>query len=272
MQWPCGPDEKSGRAIRYRDRAGGLKFPTSTGRGCFFARPCLPPAEMPDPEFPLILTTGRVANQWHTMTKTGKVGQLNKLNPGPFVEIHPEDASLLEIREAQGVEVKSRRGKGVYPAKITDRIRPGVCFVPFHWNDLFGENLAINEATVDAVDPISKQPEFKFCAVSLAPIAAPAAPAMNTPISMSSPPGNAPFTPEQKEYFQGFVSGLSVTAGPLSPALALGLPEEAPFTPMQRAWACGLLAGAFSRQSHPDSESHHANTKLAPENHATDTR
>lgn len=96
---------------------------------------------------------------------------LNKLNPRPFVEIHPEDAAALGIRDKDWVEVRSRRGRAVLPAAVTDRVRPGNCFAPFHWNDLFGENLAINAVTSDAIDPISLQPEFKFCAVALTRVA-----------------------------------------------------------------------------------------------------
>ncbi len=122
---------------------------------------------MPDEAFPFVLNTGRLQHQWHTLTKTGKVATLNKLNPGPFVEIHPDDAASLGIKHKDPVEVRSRRGRAVLPAVISDRVRAGNCFAPFHWNDVFGDNLAINAVTHDAVDPISLQPEFKFCAVAL---------------------------------------------------------------------------------------------------------
>src|SRR6201999_1068179 len=111
--------------------------------------------------------TGRLPHQWHTMTKTGKVAKLNKLNAGPFVEIHPADAARMHIRDKDPVEIASRRGRAVLPAVVTDRVRPGDCFAPFHWNDAFGEYLSINAVTNDAVDPISQQPEFKACAVTL---------------------------------------------------------------------------------------------------------
>ncbi len=175
-QWPCKPGEKEGKPIRYLNPVseetalGGIRFPTKSGKACFFARPCLPPAELPDAEFPFILTTGRVAHQWHTLTKTGKIAALNKLNPGPFVEINPEDAASLNVQEGALVKVSSRRGTAVYPAQITSRVRPGDCFAPFHWNDLFGENLAVNATTNEAVDPISLQPEFKFTSVALAKV------------------------------------------------------------------------------------------------------
>jgi sulfite reductase (NADPH) flavoprotein alpha-component len=131
--------------------------------------PHLPAEEMPDQQFPYILNTGRLEHQWHTLTKTGRVARLNRLNPGPFVEIHPEDARTLGIRDGQLMQVASRRGMAVLPAAVTDRVQAGTCFVPFHWNDNYGENLAVNAVTSDAVDPISLQPGFKACAVSLSP-------------------------------------------------------------------------------------------------------
>ncbi len=102
-----------------------LSFPTASGRAVFFARPHLPAAELPDDDFPYVLNTGRLPHQWHTLTKTGKVAKLNKLNPGPFVEIHPQDARALGIAEGDTVEVASRRGRAVLPAVVTDRVRPG---------------------------------------------------------------------------------------------------------------------------------------------------
>jgi anaerobic selenocysteine-containing dehydrogenase len=248
MQWPCGPGEEKGRAIRYLapsdpegySSAPALRFPTASGKAHFFARPHLPPAELPGEEFPFILTTGRCAHQWHTMTKTGKVPALNKLNPGPFLEIHPEDAETLGVREGDSVEVKSQRGRAVYPARVTDKIRPGCCFAPIHWNDLFGENLAINAATSEALDPISKQPEFKFCAVQIMKVQSSAAMSPEKALR-----GEESFTAGQKQYLLAFIAGL-VASGRGSPALARGLPPEAPFSAAQRTWTNGLLAGAFS--------------------------
>lgn len=203
LQWPCPPDDDGDRhPIRYlndgvsqtlKETPDGARprivFATQSGKGVFFPRPDSQPAEMPDDAFPLVLNTGRLQHQWHTMTKTGKIPMLNKLNPRPFIEIHPEDAAALGICDKDWVEVRSRRGRAVLPAAVTDRVRPGNCFAPFHWNDLFGENLAINAVTSDAIDPISQQPEFKFCAVALTRVAQPAslrppgreAPALSSP-------------------------------------------------------------------------------------------
>jgi sulfite reductase (NADPH) flavoprotein alpha-component len=186
LQWPCPPSATNDRnPIRYLNdgvsqiqyvRGDGsvprLAFATPNGRAVFFARPHLLPEEMPDDAYPFLLNTGRLPHHWHTMTKTGKVAQLNRLNPTPFVEIHPDDAARLQISDKDPVEVASRRGLAVLPAVVSDRVRPGNCFAPFHWNDIFGPYLSINAVTNDAVDPISRQPEFKACAVTLTKVAA----------------------------------------------------------------------------------------------------
>nr|WP_255312207.1 bifunctional nitrate reductase/sulfite reductase flavoprotein subunit alpha [Rhodococcus rhodnii] len=180
VQWPVAPDGAARNPIRYRNdgvsrtrvtREDGsrpaLAFATPSGRARFHPRPHLPSAELPDDDFPLVLDTGRVQHQWHTRTKTGRVAKLEKLAPGPFVEISPVDAERHGIEEGDRVEVASRRGRAVLPAVVTDRMREGTIFAPMHWNDSFGEYTAINAVTNDAVDPQSLQPEFKVCAVGV---------------------------------------------------------------------------------------------------------
>ncbi len=172
VQWPAAdPDGPDRNPIRYTG-PDGPSFPTASGRAAFFPRPHLPPAELPDDDYPFALNTGRLPHQWHTLTKTGRVAKLNRLNPAPFVELHPADADRLGIADGDTVEVASRRGRALLPAVVTDRVLPGCCFAPFHWNDLFGKDLSVNAVTNDAVDPISFQPEFKVCAVALAKVAA----------------------------------------------------------------------------------------------------
>ena len=184
LQWPCPPDDDNDRhPIRYLNdgvsqdlfiTADGhrprLAFPTPSRRAVFHARPHMDPHELPDDDYPLVLNTGRLPHQWHTMTKTGRVGRLNKLDNGPFVEIHITDAVACGISDGQPVELVSRRGRAVLPAVVTDRVRPGSCFAPFHWNDEHGELLTVNAVTNDAVDADSLQPEFKVCAVRARPI------------------------------------------------------------------------------------------------------
>jgi sulfite reductase (NADPH) flavoprotein alpha-component len=167
-----------------------------------------------------------VAHQWHTLTKTGKIDTLNKLNPGAFVEIHPEDAASLGIADNALVKVGSRRGFAIYPAKITTRVRPGDCFAPFHWNDLFGENLAVNAATSEAVDPISFQPEFKFTAVALARV------------ELNLPDG---FSPAQKEFLRELLSGLALRLT-VSGSGALEIPASAPFSVPERKHLDEIIA------------------------------
>ena len=217
------------------------------------------------------------------MTKTGKVATLNKLNPGPFIEINPEDAAATGIADKDAVEIRSPRGRAILPASVTTRVLPGCCFVPFHWNDTFGDNLAINAVTSDAADPVSLQPAFKFCAVSLArvtpapdaeparrddqttpvtsvlpmlaleesngvmvatrPVLQPIAEAFAAAIDFKPVPPPV-LTTEESVYLSGFISGLK------SPE-ALGhvptLPSNAPFAPSTRLWLDGVLAGLSSR-------------------------
>ena len=219
-QWPFAPEAGQGKAIRYLTDDS-IQFPTKSGRANFFARPFLPPAEQPDADFPFVLTNGRLEHQWHTLTKTGKVASLNKLNPGAFLQIHPADAEQLGVHQGALVKVSSRRGFAIYPATVTPRVRPGECFAPIHWNDLFGENLCVNATTSEAVDEISLQPEFKFSAVSLAKVA-------------SAVPED--FSEEQRNLLLRSLSQVQ-TRGQR-------VPETAPFTPAQREFIARLLASS----------------------------
>ncbi|MFG2330961.1 molybdopterin-dependent oxidoreductase [Streptomyces sp. NPDC048604] len=288
VQWPApaadGPDRNPIRylndgvsqALLEREDGGRprLAFPTSSGRAQFFARPHLPAAELPDDDYPFVLNTGRLQHQWHTMTKTGKVAKLAKLNPGPFVEVHPEDAARLGVAEGDHLEIASRRGRAVLPAVVTDRVRPGNCFAPFHWNDLFGEYLSINAVTNDAIDPISFQPEFKVCAVTLTKTAAPVPVASPEPMPEKEPLGASaapdtghgrgipalaallgvadlappPFTEPERQYLAGYLTGLSGAAGDDRVPV---LPASAPFAPEHSLWVDGVLAGMFSRADAP---------------------
>jgi NADPH-dependent sulfite reductase flavoprotein alpha-component len=283
VQWPCPPAGTGDRnPIRYRNdgvsqtrlvREDGsvprLAFPTPSGRAVFFARPHLPGGEMPDDDFPFLLNTGRLPHQWHTMTKTGKVAKLNKLNPGPFVEIHPDDAAGLQISDGDSVEIASRRGRAVLPAVVTDRVRPGNCFAPFHWNDVFGEYLSINAVTNDAVDPLSHQPEFKASAVTLTKVVATKHDATTDrndeaeAISLARVDAfaellgvtNEPapqFGPMGRTYLAGLISGLRSEAGRRRAGVPT-LPQSAPFDSSTRLWVDGLLAGLFARTDEPQS-------------------
>jgi sulfite reductase (NADPH) flavoprotein alpha-component len=262
LQWPVPPDGMPGgdddrHPIRYLndgvsqhllvDENGHqprLAFPTPSRRAVFFARPHVDADELPDADYPIVLNTGRLQHQWHTMTKTGKVDKLNKLDSGPFVEVHPVDAVALDITEGQPVELSSRRGRAVLPAVVSDRVRPGDCFVPFHWNDEHGEYLTINALTNDAVDPVSLQPEFKVCAVSLRPVKVVGSPSAGDLIAAELGLGNTrpTLTDDEKLYLAGFLTGVGA-----EPAGVPVLPGGAPVRNDVRLWIDGLLAGRYFR-------------------------
>ncbi len=272
-QWPCAPGRDNPRSpLRYcndgssqalvHDAHGerpALAFATSSGKARFFARPWLPAAELPDADYPMVLNTGRVQHQWHTLTKTGKVPALNKLEPGPFVELHREDAARLGITENDQVAIRSRRGQAVLPARISDRVMPGNCFAPFHWNDLVGDQLAINAVTCDAVDPLSLQPAFKHCAVLLERVAGERIEALELDTAIAQPACRPTavlarvlgldtlpvpvLAEEQRHYLQGFLLGLEQAASEAVPCL----PASAPLAGNSRLFVDGLLAGLFAQ-------------------------
>ncbi|TQC50306.1 reductase [Rhodococcus sp. WS4] len=279
VQWPSPPGDRTDRnPIRYVNDGVSqnllsapdgslprLAFATASGKAAFFARPHMLPAEMPDDDYPFVLNTGRLQHQWHTMTKTGKVAKLNKLNSGPFVEINPADAQKLSIADGDKVEVASRRGRAVLPAVVSDRVLPGGCFAPFHWNDSFGEYLSINAVTNDAVDPTSFQPEFKACAVSLTRVAPVSTPevlesggaltlAQGSPAAEMSrilgldDSASPSFDEHERMYLAGLMAGLQSTELQGVPVL----PRSAPISGSKRVWLDGLMAGLFSRTEVPD--------------------
>ena len=176
LQWPCPAEDHPGTSRLYTDG----QFQTSDGRARFAPLEDSQVAEPTDPQYPFVLTTGRVRDQWHTMTRTGHIPTLLKVEGQPFIELHPDDAKKLEVTADQPVEVRSRRGRAVFKAVITDKIRPGTVFVPFHWGKLFQSDPqagVCNDLTTGAFDPISKQPELKACAVMLTALVA--APELN---------------------------------------------------------------------------------------------
>ncbi|MFF7734706.1 molybdopterin-dependent oxidoreductase [Streptomyces sp. NPDC007984] len=139
------------------------RFATPDGRARFVPVSHRAIAEEPDDEYPVLLTTGRVVAQYQSGAQTRRVAELNAAAPGPFVELHPRLAARLGAAEGDPVAVVSRRGRAVAPARITDAIRPDTVFMPFHWP---GEGRA-NTLTNPALDPTSRMPEFKACAVRL---------------------------------------------------------------------------------------------------------
>ncbi|WP_406126934.1 molybdopterin oxidoreductase family protein [Streptomyces canus] len=157
--WPCPTEDTvvhAGTPRLFLDR-----FATPDGRARFVPVSHRAIAEEPDEEYPVLLTTGRVVAQYQSGAQTRRVDELNAAAPGPFVELHPRLAERLGAAEGDPVAVVSRRGRAVAPARITLGIRPDTVFMPFHW---YGEGRA-NTLTNPALDPTSRMPEFKACAV-----------------------------------------------------------------------------------------------------------
>ncbi len=155
LQWPCPSEDHPGTCILH----------TNTfvrGKGRFMPLRYTPPAEMPDADYPLILSTGRSLYHFHTGTMTRRVAGLSIIEPEAAVEINPEDASRLGINQGDKVKVSSRRGEVIVKAKVTDSFAPGVVFMTFH----FAESAA-NILTNPKLDPVSKIPELKVSAVKV---------------------------------------------------------------------------------------------------------
>ncbi|MDQ2630886.1 MAG: molybdopterin-dependent oxidoreductase, partial [Actinomycetota bacterium] len=169
LQWPCPAPYAQGTERLYETQ----RFPTADGRARFAPTPHAAPAEEPDELYPLMLTTGRLAEHWHTMSRTGKSARLTRLAPEPLVELSPADAERIGLREGSRARIVSRRGEMVMRVTIAEGAREGVAFAPFHWgsrNAPAGGGQA-NAATNPVVDPVSKQPELKAAAVRIEPVA-----------------------------------------------------------------------------------------------------
>lgn len=155
LQWPCANAEHPG--TRYLHEG---KF--TRGKGKFNAVEYREAAEPVDKEYPYILSTGRMLYHFHTGTMTRKVKGLNEIAPSGYLEISGKDAADAGISGKDIVKVSSRRGSVVLEAKVTDRVMPGVVFMNFHFKEA-----AANRLTIAAIDPISKIPQYKECAVRL---------------------------------------------------------------------------------------------------------
>ncbi|TDC11606.1 molybdopterin oxidoreductase family protein [Actinomadura bangladeshensis] len=154
--WPCPSPGHPGTPRPYLDR-----FPTPDGRARFVAVEHRGPAEDVDAAHPVYLTTGRVLAQYQSGAQTRRVPALAEAAPGPFAELHPDLAERLGIEDGAQVRVESRRGAVTVRARLTEAVRADTVFVPFHWA---GEERA-NLLTNPALDPVSRMPEFKVCAV-----------------------------------------------------------------------------------------------------------
>ena len=159
--WPCPDLDHPGTPRLWEDR----KWPTSDGKAHFNAVPFRDSGEVPDPEFPIILTTGRVVSQYLSGTQTRRIGKLVDQYPEPLLEIHPVLAARLGIRDRELVRVVTRRGSAEFPAQVVTTIREDTVFVPYHWPG----RKSINRLTSGHLDPVSKIPEFKVSTCRLEP-------------------------------------------------------------------------------------------------------
>lgn len=155
LQWPCTDREHHGTKFLHKG-----KF--TAGLGKFHPVEFLPPKEMPDDEYPFILSTGRMLEHWHTGTMSRRSVVLDDLVPTGFLEIHPNDADGMRIDEGEMLAVSSRRGKIRVPAQLTKKVAEGCVFLTFHFHES-----PVNALTIAALDPIAKIPEFKACAVKI---------------------------------------------------------------------------------------------------------
>lgn len=144
-------------------------FFTSSGKAKFIPIVPAAPRNAPSDEYPLILNTGRIRDQWHTMTRTGKSPRLSAHLFESFVQVHPEDALAFGVKDGELAQVSSRWGDVVVRTMVTGDQRRGSVFVPIHWNDQFAHKARVDAVVNPEIDPLSGQPEFKHTPVSLKP-------------------------------------------------------------------------------------------------------
>ncbi|UAL12687.1 nitrate reductase [Caulobacter segnis] len=156
VQWPVGGDSK-GTPRLFADG----RFQTPDGRARMVPVKPKGPAEATGDAFPMSLNTGRIRDQWHTMTRTGLAPDLCRHAPEPYVEIHPDDAEALGLKDGALARVTTSRAEAVAVAKVSDRQRRGGLFMPMHWTDAFAPSGRANALVASHVDPTSGQPEFK---------------------------------------------------------------------------------------------------------------
>ena len=160
-QWPCPSRDHPGTPYLHKDSF-------ARGKGKFMPAVYIPPDELPDQEYTYLLSTGRVYWHWHTGTMTRRTSTLDREVPEAYVEVNPNDAEMLGISEGEIATVSSRRGAIEIAVKITERVKKGTVFIPFHFREA-----AANVLTNPAVDPLAKIPEYKVCAVKIEKIVTP---------------------------------------------------------------------------------------------------
>ncbi|MBB3712045.1 assimilatory nitrate reductase catalytic subunit [Limimaricola variabilis] len=166
FRWPAAGARQGGRF--FRDG----RFFTPSGRGRMIPVTARPPVAEPDGNHPFQLNTGRIRDQWHSMTRSGRSARLNRHMGEPFVEIHPEDAERLGLVPAGLAELRNHAGRAVLRVLVTDRVRRGEVFAPIHWSGETAPTGRVDALVTAHVDPVSGQPESKAVPVSVAPYAA----------------------------------------------------------------------------------------------------
>jgi assimilatory nitrate reductase catalytic subunit len=168
LQWPVTARRPAGTARLFADG----RFPTADGRPRFLPVAPRAPVNAPDTAYGLVLNTGRVRDQWHTMTRTGWSPRLSEHVSEPVAELHPADAAVAQLAEGALVSISSPWGEMVARVRVSDDQRRGSVFVPMHWNDEFARRGRVGAVVNPAFDPVSGQPELKHTPVALAPFAA----------------------------------------------------------------------------------------------------
>ena len=168
----CWPLPRSAAAPNAQRLFGdGRGFATPNGRARFVPTPYRPPAVPADDQWPLVLNTGRVRDQWHTMTRTGRLPRLMAHEREPVLDVHPSDAQRFGLAAGNLARVESKHGSTVLPVRLSRDLRAGEVFAPMHWTDRFTSAGPIDALVGAAVDPVSGQPEFKAMPVRVAPVA-----------------------------------------------------------------------------------------------------
>jgi len=163
--WPCPSEQHPGTPRLFAER-----FGHASGRARFNAVPYRASAELPDAEYPLYFTTGRYKEHYNSGAQTRRVAQLVDAQPAPRLQMHPSLAARLKLRDGGSVLIESRRGQVCFDVMLSNDIRPDTLFAPFHW----GGKQAANVLTIAALDPTSRMPEFKICAVRARAVRPPA--------------------------------------------------------------------------------------------------
>ncbi len=161
IQWPCPEGAETGTPRLYADGT----FQHADGKAKLIPLPFIDNNETPDEDYPFWLNSGRVVEHFHTRTRTGKIGNLNKFSPTPYMEMNPDAAKTLGIAHGRYARLTSRRGDAVVLVQLTQRVPPTMVFIPFHFHE------CVNRLALGLLDPYSRQPAFKQCAVKIEAVA-----------------------------------------------------------------------------------------------------